>query len=229
LEVGSRSPSPGDAEKLDRLFDLVDRRHFFGLYQAIVQGAPTGPIWLLDWVREIEPRAVLLQAWDPLLVTGLLQTETYARTVFAAEPEITSQEVERRVAARMQRRDIFNREHPPTLLALLDEGVLRRRVGTPQVMREQLEFLYELAHWPNVTIQLVGPDALTGASGALMLAELPGAEPDAIQAESQADGRISTDPDVVTAIRRRYDAIRSRAYPKNVSLEMIREETSQWI
>jgi hypothetical protein len=96
-------------------------------------------------------------------------------------------------------------------------------------MREQLEYLQQVAQWPNVTVQIVGPGALPGMAGGLMIATLPGGEMDTIQAESQAEGRVSADPDLVRSVWRRYDAVRSWAYRKDVSLEMIREVTQQWI
>jgi transcriptional regulator with XRE-family HTH domain len=227
LEVGARSPSLDDAKKLDLLFELVDRGHFVGLYQSIVQGVP-GPAWVRDWVREVESRAVILRSWDPLLVPGLLQTEAYSEAIFMADPEATADEVKGRVAARMRQKIIFDRDQPPSFQVLIDQGVLHREVGGRDVMREQLEYLHEVAHRPNIIVQIVGAKALLGMAGAFMIATFPGSEPDTVQAESQIGGRISSDPDLARTVWRRYDAIRSWAYRRDESIEMIREGARQW-
>ncbi len=227
LEIAKRTPSKSDAEKLDHIFGLTDRQYFVGLYRRIIS-RPGGPGWFLGWVDEIEPSALVLRSWDPLLIPGLLQTEPYARELFLREPRITAHEVEERVQARMQRRQVLDRDDPPLLLVLIDEGVLRRRVGSPDVMREQLGYLLEAASRPAVSIQVVDPLCLPGLAGAFMIAELPNGGPETIHADSPAEGHVSTDHDLVTSIRNRYEAIRLWAYPEHVSLRMIEEVKQEW-
>src|SRR5437868_8188447 len=99
LEVAKRTPSKSDVEKLDQIFGSTDRKYFVGLYQRVIS-LPGVPGWFMGWVDTIEPTALVLRSWDPLLIPGLLQTEPYARHVFSREPRITAQEVEERVQAR---------------------------------------------------------------------------------------------------------------------------------
>ncbi|WP_267898090.1 helix-turn-helix domain-containing protein [Spongiactinospora gelatinilytica] len=227
LELASRTPSQSDAERLDQMFGLTKKQHFTLLYKRIFSHTG-GPSWFLGWVDEIEPAAKVIRSWDPLLIPGLLQTEEYARCVFAQSPRITEEEVEARVRARLRRQRIFDRSDPPYLLVLIDEGVLRRRVGGPEVMRDQLDRLLAAAKLPNVCIQVVDPGCLAGMPGTFMIAEMPEGEPDASYTDSAAEGRISTNRDILASLSNRYEAIRRWAYPEHVSLRMIQEVREEW-
>ncbi|MEV7007082.1 helix-turn-helix transcriptional regulator [Streptosporangium sp. NPDC051022] len=227
LEMATRTPSRSDAEKLDQIFGLVDRQHFVSMHRRIL-ARPGGPKWFMSWVEEIEPNALVLRSWDPLLVPGLLQTEAYAREVLSQEPRITPKEVDERVQARIRRQQVLEKEDAPSFLALIDAGVLRRPVGGPAVMREQLDHLLKAVSLPTVSIQVVAPERLPGLLGAFMIAELPNGEPDTIHADSPAEGQISSAPHVVTSIWNRYEAIRLWAYPEHVSLRMIEEVKQEW-
>ncbi|MFS1298151.1 DUF5753 domain-containing protein [Streptosporangium longisporum] len=176
----------------------------------------------------MEPIALVIRSWDPLLVPGLLQTESYARHLFANGPRATPDEVEERVQARMRRQRILDKEDPPMLLVLIDEGVLRRRVNGPEVMREQLGHLLEVAQRPSVTVQVVDPDCTAGMLGAFMIAELPIGQPDTIHVDSSAEGYVTADHDLVTSMWERYEAIRRWAYPDRMSLKMIEEARQEW-
>ncbi|GLW96993.1 helix-turn-helix transcriptional regulator [Microtetraspora sp. NBRC 16547] len=226
LEIAKRAPSKSDAEKLDQIFGLTDRQYFVGLYQRIIS-RPGGPGWFMGWVEEIEPSALVLRSWDPLLIPGLLQTEAYAREIFAQEPRISPQEIDERVRARMQRQQILDRDDPPSLLVMMDAGVLRRPVGTSQVMREQLDHLLVTAQRPAISLQVVDSKCLPGLLGAFMIAEMPNG-PDTVHADSPAEGQVSADHDLVLSLWNRYEAIRLWAYPEHVSLQMIKEVKQEW-
>ncbi|MEV6863836.1 helix-turn-helix transcriptional regulator [Streptosporangium subroseum] len=227
LEKATRTPSRSDAERLDRLFESAGNVSFTRLYQSLVAQS-RNPVWFHDWAEEIEPTALILRSWDPLLVPGLLQTESYARYLFGQAPQITSDEIEERVQARLRRQRILQQEKPPLLLALIDAGVLRRKVSRAEVMHEQLGHLLEVIRMPTVSIQIVDPECLTGLMGAFTIAELPDGQPDAIHAESSAEGQMTADLDSVTATWKRYEAIRLWAYPEHISLKMIEDVRQEW-
>ncbi|MFC4015183.1 helix-turn-helix transcriptional regulator [Nonomuraea purpurea] len=227
LEKATRTPSRSDAERLDMLFGRSAGVSFTRIYQSIVS-QPGSPAWFRNWAEEIEPTLVVLRSWDPLLIPGLLQTEAYARHVFGQGPLATREEVDERVEARMRRQHIFDRKNPPTLLVLIDEGVLRRRIGGPEVMRDQLGYLLEMAERPAVFIQVVDPECVAGLAGAFMIAELPNGQPDVVSADSPTQAQITSDHDVVTSIWQRYEAIRLWAYPERVSLLKIEEARREW-
>jgi len=227
LEKGTRTPSRRDAETLDELFgDAVDVS-FVRRYERI-RAQPGSPVWFRSWAEEIEATATVLRLWDPLLIPGLLQTEAYARCIFSHGPQIAPNEVEEHVRARMQRQRIFARQPPPTLLALMDEGVIRRRIGSPELMRDQLAHLLKMAQQPSVFIQLVDAECVAGLGGTFAIAELPDGLPTVVQADSVMQGHITTDHDLVTSAQQRYEAIRLWAYPERISLKMIEEARQEW-
>ena len=103
----------------------------------------------------LESAAVEIRMYEVSLIPGLLQTEDYARAVITAGMVNSPRaDVERHVALRMERQRLA-RTSPPKVWAVLDEAALRRQVGGPEVMRQQLEYLLELADLPNVSLQVI--------------------------------------------------------------------------
>ncbi|MEV6987058.1 helix-turn-helix transcriptional regulator [Sphaerisporangium sp. NPDC051017] len=225
IERGERPPSPEFVRQCDEIFG--EDGHFDRLYQFMLR--TPGPAWFARWLEEIEPRATVLRTWDPLLVPGLLQTEPYARCVISGEPRISDDEVEERVQARMRRKLILESEDMPSVFVLMDEGVLRRPIGTHAVMCEQIRYLLDMARRPNVTMQIVpyGTSSTAGLLSAFIIAELPDA-PDTVYVESSGAGEVTADHSLVVSIWRRYDIIRADAFPKVASLEMIKNSMEQW-
>ncbi|MEU6412318.1 helix-turn-helix transcriptional regulator [Microbispora sp. NPDC046933] len=114
----------------------------------------------------LESEATAVRTWEPVLVPGLLQNEDYAREIICAtRPELAAVEIDRRVDARMARKINLVGSRAPTLHALVDEGTLRRPVGSPGVMARQLDDILQAAAWPNVTIQVL--PLMAGAHGGM--------------------------------------------------------------
>ncbi|MGW1544398.1 helix-turn-helix domain-containing protein [Streptomyces sp. NPDC002309] len=113
------------------------------------------PGWFSMYVS-LEGAASLIRNYEPHFVPGLLQTEDYARAVMrsGAVGQTQPDDIERHVALRMQRQDLLTRRDAPRMWAVLDETVLRRTVGGPDVMRAQIERLLDAARLPNVTLQV---------------------------------------------------------------------------
>lgn len=122
-----------------------------------------------DWFRlylGYESDASDLQSYESELVPGLLQTEPYARAVaLAARPDSTPEELDRQVDLRRERQRRITSDAPPTMHAVLNEAVLLRKVGGPEVMKEQIEHLVTLSGLPHVTLQMLTFD--TGAHAAM--------------------------------------------------------------
>lgn len=112
-----------------------------------------------DWFRlylGYESDASDLNTYESELVPGLLQTEDYARAVsLASKPDSTGAELDKQVELRRERQQRITGDDPPTMHAVLNEGVLLRKVGGPAVMRAQLEHLGKLAELRHVTIQVL--------------------------------------------------------------------------
>jgi transcriptional regulator with XRE-family HTH domain len=106
----------------------------------------------------LEAEATSIAVWHSEAVTGLLQTERYARAIMSdyythVEPTAPGL-VERRVQLRMRRQNVLRREPPLNLLVVLDEAVLRRRIGDKSVMYEQLQRLAEVDQ-PGVRVRVL--------------------------------------------------------------------------
>ncbi|WP_424531194.1 helix-turn-helix domain-containing protein [Sphaerisporangium viridialbum] len=105
----------------------------------------------------LEDAACLLRTYQSELVPGLFQTEEYARTVITAvRPGLSSEEIARRVIARMARQQaVLNRDHSAQLICLLNEAVVRRPIGGASTMRAQLSQLIEIGERPDVTVRVL--------------------------------------------------------------------------
>ena len=94
---------------------------------------------------EAEASAAFLRAFENTLVYGLLQNEDYARALLVDDVAVT---------ARMRRQSILCGDNPPTMCVVLDESVLHRLVGGPEVMRSQCEHLLSISDLEHVTLQI---------------------------------------------------------------------------
>ncbi|MEU9079962.1 helix-turn-helix transcriptional regulator [Kitasatospora sp. NPDC048538] len=89
-------------------------------------------------------------------VPGLVQTRAYAIAAHrASEPRADEAELERMVDVRIRRQEILDRDAPPHLWMILDEAVIRRQVGGPAVMAEQMAYLAECTRNPRITVQVL--------------------------------------------------------------------------
>jgi len=111
----------------------------------------------------LEAEAVRLRSFEPIAVHGLLQTPQYAATLVSRQR--SGAELAARLAVRLARQGVLTKPEPAELWVILDESVIRREVGGPELMRHQIKRLVGIADLPNVTIQLV-PFAV-GAYGAM--------------------------------------------------------------
>ncbi|WP_141910713.1 helix-turn-helix transcriptional regulator [Micromonospora sp. A202] len=120
-----------------------------------------------------EIEAVELKNFEPMLVPGLLQTESYAREVNVIGRETDQATIDQRVSARMTRQEVLRRKPTPLRMhAILSEASVRTEVGGPEVLREQLDHLVTLSRLPNVTIQVLRFEAgahLADSSGFALL------------------------------------------------------------
>lgn len=113
------------------------------------------PSWFSLYVS-LEEAADVIRAYEPHCVPGLLQTADYTRALLRVGfPHGPEDELERRVALRMERQALLARPNPPRLWVVVDETVLRRPVGGPEVMRGQLDRLIEAGSLPHITLQIL--------------------------------------------------------------------------
>lgn len=103
---------------------------------------------------DMEDVATEIDDWETQFIPGLLQTPEYARTVIkTGRPSDSPEDIERRLRARMARKPLLHRDDPPQLNAVIDEAVLRRMQGEPDVLTGQIRVLLEAP--PNVTVRVL--------------------------------------------------------------------------
>lgn len=110
----------------------------------------------MNLLLTLEDEAVREDHFACLYVPGLLQTRGYTEAVQnASEMRLSPEEIERLVDIRMKRQEILSRTKPPHLWAILDESVVRREVGSREVMSEQLNHLLQANESPHITLQVL--------------------------------------------------------------------------
>ncbi|MBQ1073153.1 helix-turn-helix domain-containing protein [Micromonospora sp. C31] len=123
------------------------------------------PNWFQSYLG-LEAAAALIRSYEVQFVPGLLQTREYARAVvLLGHGRAAAAEIERRVTLRLQRQRLLHRENPPLLWAVVDEAALRRPIGGPRVMRDQVAALIEATKSPNIRLQVI-PFAAGGHAAA---------------------------------------------------------------
>jgi transcriptional regulator with XRE-family HTH domain len=180
------------------------------------------PSFFRDAAR-VEAQAVELHFYDTHVVNGLFQTEEYARAVFGMRrPLLDEETVEQRVAARLARQEIFSRRHAPLMSSVIEESVLRRRLGGAAIHRGQLEQLLLIGQKRNVEIQVMPTDREdnAGVDGPFTLLTGKGSEPVAYM-EVQGRGTLVTGREEVRVITSRYGIIRAQALTPSESLHFI--------
>jgi transcriptional regulator with XRE-family HTH domain len=183
------------------------------------------PEWFAGWL-DVESRAHTLRLWSPLLVSGLLQTADYARTLFLAAGFSADQAAEI-TDARLARQAIMERIDPPQLTAVFDEAVLHRKIGSAVTMTEQLDHLAEVGQMINVSIHILpATDANAGLSGSFALASADGL-PDTLVLEAVED-QTSQDRALVRRASIVFDLVRREALPRRQSRDLIVEASNTW-
>ena len=152
------------ATDLDRLLDIYDvsDAERASLHQLAREAGQKGWWWRYRDVfgetplPDFEAEASLIRTYEVATVPGLLQTPAYAEAVFLGGRLAEVERIRRQVEARIARREILTRiDDPPRLWAVIDEAALRRPIGGPAVMAEQLRYLLRVAQFPNVDVQLL--------------------------------------------------------------------------
>ncbi|MFE1931384.1 helix-turn-helix domain-containing protein [Streptomyces sp. NPDC059474] len=149
-----------------------------------------------------------------LYVPGLLQTRGYTEAVqHASEMRLSAEEIERLVDLRMKRQKILSRPKPPHLWAILDESVIRRVVGSREVMREQLDHLLRANESPDITLQVLpfAKGAHSAAMGSFVI--LGGAEPslDVVYVDIHVGSLFMEKDEELERYRVAFDYLRAQA------------------
>lgn len=184
------------------------------------------PRWYAYYLG-LEQGAVTLSGFTMQVVPGLLQTRAYARTIMGGEASgLIEEDAAGRLDVRLRRQHLLEREPQPLVVHyVLDEAVLRRLVGGPDVMAEQLAHLVELAERDNVTIQVLPftRGYYYDGQGEPVLLRFPWPDdPGVAYIEGRTSGETIESEHVIADIDRAFEHVRRVALPELESVTMIK-------
>ncbi|MGA5412361.1 helix-turn-helix domain-containing protein [Streptomyces pseudogriseolus] len=226
VELGRRMPDEAFVERAEEA--LGNTGALRKAARHLTRGEAGLAAWFRRWAR-LEREAVSLCTYECRLVPGLLQSEGYARALFENRiPLLTDEQLEAQVEARMERQRMLRERPTVPFHFIVEEAVLRRRLGGDEVRRAQLDYVLEQTALRNVTLQVMPLEAEYHScmDGPLRLLETPEGRRLAYS-EGQESGRLIGDSKEVRVLQQRYDTLRSQAlHPKDsrALLERLRGE-----
>jgi transcriptional regulator with XRE-family HTH domain len=228
LENGHRGASATDIENLSDLYEVDDeqREHLVELAREGKQRATWQPTGLpYSTYVGLEADAASISDFGLGIMPGLLQTADYARAVVrAAVPKWPPSVVERRVSGRMARQNLLLSDNYPQFDAVIDESVLHRVVGSPSIMRAQLERLLELCELPAVTVRVIPYDAgaLPAGNNKFIILRFALADmSDVVFVEGLTGDLYINDPHEVDVYRLTFKTLGALAADANASRQLI--------
>jgi transcriptional regulator with XRE-family HTH domain len=221
IEQGRLALQPDRAEQFDELLEtkgaltlLVER---MPVREKVVQFAQS----LVDHEQE----AVSFLSYETQLVPGLLQTKDYCRATFDSRyPALGTETAEQWVNARMERQLLWQRDRPPVGHFILEESILRRQVGSPEVMRDQFRQILAYTEPLHMSFQIMPMDRMphAGLAGPMTLLETPRDER-LVYLEVQRASFLIEDPDEVRDYHHKYGMLRSQALSPHESVRYLHE------
>lgn len=236
IETGRSRPQPGNVRVLLELYGVGGPERD-GLIRLAREARQPG--WWHSF-RDVLPNpyevyigleagAASIRNFEPVVVPGLLQTEDYARQMSRGGPrELDRDDIERRVQVRMERQRILSREDRPRLWAVIDEAVIRRVVGGPEVMREQLRHLIDGAEQGKTTLQVVpfGAGAHAGTTGPFIILDFPEpTDPAVVYVETLAGDIYLEERADVDRYTLAFDRLLAAALHPDDSVRLVQEAT----
>jgi transcriptional regulator with XRE-family HTH domain len=160
METGHGAATPRDIRDLCNLYGVTDQAERDRLMKLARESKLQGWWQSYDLTYAtyvgLEAEAVAISDFQSSVVPGLLQTPDYARAGHEGTmPRLGNEQIEMQIQAKLTRQSLLTQVNPLTFRAVMDEAVLRRVVGGPQVMGKQLDRLIEVARLPNVTLQII--------------------------------------------------------------------------
>ncbi|MBO1336290.1 helix-turn-helix transcriptional regulator [Streptomyces sp. VRA16 Mangrove soil] len=219
IEQGRRPVDYALAEQIDELFGTQGA---LAVAVAKIPAREKYPAILADLV-EYEEKALTILSYQTQVVPGLLQTPEYMRAVFdASYPPLTHETAEDWITARIGRQLIWEREHPPASHFIIEEAVLHKPVGGPEVMRGQYRRILELGqlHCMGVQIMPTRQWPHAGLAGPMVLLEDP--EHDFVAfIEGHRVSNVLDDPKDISNLHLKYGMLQSQALSPDESARLL--------
>ncbi|MFE1750564.1 helix-turn-helix domain-containing protein [Streptomyces anandii] len=163
VETGTVSVSVSDLRALLSLYAVTDPGQVHELEEA-ARGSK-GPSWWSKYHDVVTPQfaqylgyesaATSLSTYHPIVVPGHLQTPGYAHALLAPRG-LSAERADRVVDLRMERQSrMFDGSGRPAATFVLDEAAVRRQIGGPEVLGEQLRQLLEFGARDDLSVRVL--------------------------------------------------------------------------
>jgi transcriptional regulator with XRE-family HTH domain len=237
-ETGDRSVRPTDLRLLLDIYEIQgDEREALlalareakerGWWQPYISAIPE---WFQIYVG-LETEAARIQEYAAELVPGLLQTAGYYRAFLQTAPASGSgDEIDRKITVRLARQERLTGDDPPEYWAVLNEAAIRRVVGGPEAMREQLMHIAEMADMEHMNVQVlpfsagVHP-AMDGAFSILGFPEPT--DPDVVYLENQAGSLYLEEAPEIDRYTRMFSHLVAKALAPDESRRLIKRAADE--
>lgn len=207
-------------EERSWLIELAKGSRIQGWWRSLADPIPESMSLMLT----LEDEVISEDHYACMYVPGLLQTRAYAEAVHrASEMRCTDQEIDRMVDIRMKRQELLTRDNPPHIWAVIDEAVVRRMVGGPDVMRAQLWHLAAQSVEPHITVQILPFTAGAHAAAVGSFVILGNSEPDldVVYVDLIGGGLFMEKPQELTRYKLAFDYLRAQALDINSSAALL--------
>jgi transcriptional regulator with XRE-family HTH domain len=234
METGHGVASPRDIRDICSLYEVTDKAERERMLRLAAEGKQAGWWQSYDLPYStyvgLEAEATAISDFQSSVVPGLLQTADYARAGHeGAMPRLSSEEIERRIEAKLTRQALLGQDDPPDFSAVLDEAVLHRMVGGPAVMSAQLGRLIEATNRPKVTIQVI-PFTLgahPGVESNFNILEMPSPTPGVVFVEGLVGSIYLERSEELTRYRQIFERLQAIALSPKDTIALIAEIRAQ--
>jgi transcriptional regulator with XRE-family HTH domain len=235
METGHRGATLRDVRDLCELYGVIDQAERDRLMTLAKEGKQQGWWQSYDLPYStyigLEAEAVSIKDYDSAVIPGLLQTPEYVRALHEDvapqrdAPPLAPDVIDQRVEERLRRQELIRRTEPSPLefWAVLDEAVLHRLIGSPEVMRGQLRQLIDMSSMANVTVQIlpftVGAHRALGSTFNIL--QFSGPLPDVVYIEGLLGWIFVERPEDVARHRNAFERLSEIAADPGDSIDLI--------
>jgi transcriptional regulator with XRE-family HTH domain len=207
-------------EERGALVELAKGAKIQGWWRSLADPIPES----MNLMLTLEDEVVREDHYACMYIPGLLQTRAYAEAVHrASEIQCPEREVQHMVDIRMKRQELLERDEPPHIWCVIDEAALRRRVGGPDVMQNQLAHLLSLTERPHITIQVLpfAKGAHAAAVGSFAVLRGPAPELDVVYVDLLGGGLFMEKRQELDRYRLAFEYLSAQALDFESSAEIV--------
>ncbi|NNJ06370.1 helix-turn-helix transcriptional regulator [Streptomyces sp. PKU-MA01144] len=223
IEQGKRFPPADLPARAEEVLGPVALKVLTAAAKSLTRRAGLAS-WFRQWAG-VEEEALSLYAYECRAVPGLLQPEGYVRAVFERRlPPVSEEQIEREVTARLDRQQLVSTMENTAFSFVIEQSILERRMGGPEVTRQVIDRLLDMGRRRNVEIQIMPTlqEDHCGIDGQMYLAETP-THRWMGYTEGQRSSTLISAPKDVSVLLQRYGKLRSQALDCRATVKLLEQ------